>query len=706
MKIIFLLILVFFFIWSKALCNIDSYFEDLKKVKKIESKINNKLPFIYNQMGLGGYFTMPSAKANDQGTFALCYSNSPPYRIFSASFEYFDRLELCGNFWIFKDVLEPYLGKMGFGEDADRAANIKFVLLQQKDGYEFLPKIAIGLNDFYGSKRFFSKYIVVTKEFFDKNFEVTLGYAKGRIKGFFLGFSYFPFLKQSNFFKNLGFLAELDANDYKNHDKEHPKGREVNCLINLGLNFSFLDIFQLSLSSLRGKEIASSLTAYYNIGQSSGFFPKYLDPPVVPNLDFLHLDEEKDFSKNLSLAFQKEGLDLMKASLFVDAMDRKCLSLKIINQRYRNEKILKLRIQNILSFFSLKDCDSIIVRVESEGINLHEYVFKKKYLKNFKEKKIGKLEFDTLTQIKDFSLKEDEQFAKVLYRRKKTPYTFSIRPKVNAFFGASRGKFKYDVGLLANLEGFILDQLFYDLQLSYITKQASVQVGSKDIYNPSQIINVRSDFVKYFETNSFHVDRAFVQKNFNLRKAFFAKIAFGYFELAYAGLALESLYYPVNSNFAFSIEAANVYKRKFSGLNFQKKIRKFTGHDEKFEKFIGLQYFLNLYFDIKPLDLIFKTSIGQFLAKDKGIKLEVLKYFKSGFEISSWITFTNKIDIVNSKRYFDKGFSISIPLDLFMNKSSRKRFNFKMSEWLRDVGAKSKTGKELYSIIHDERNSL
>ncbi|NGX52244.1 MAG: hypothetical protein KR126chlam5_00540, partial [Candidatus Anoxychlamydiales bacterium] len=35
-----------------------------------------------------------------------------------------------------------------------------------------------------------------------------------------------------------------------------------------------------------------------------------------------------------------------------------------------------------------------------------------------------------------------------------------------------------------------------------------------------------------------------------------------------------------------------------------------------------------------------------------------------------------------------------------------KRFNFKMSEWLRDVGAKSQTGKELYMIIHDERSSL
>ncbi|HEU64881.1 MAG TPA: hypothetical protein ENH96_05815 [Chlamydiae bacterium] len=710
MKIFFLLIFILVFICfgNRVFCNVDSYFEHLDKVKKIESKINNNLPFTYNQMCLGGYFAMPSAKTNEVGTFAFCYSNSSPYQILSANFQYFDRLELSGNFWIFKNVLEPGFGKMGFGDDADRAANIKFALLKKKDGFEFLPEIAIGLNDFYGSKRFFSKYIVVTKDFFDQNFEASIGYGGGRINGFFAGLSYFPFLKKSKFFKNFSFLAELDANDYKNHAKEHFKGRDVNFPINVGINFSFLDVFQFSVNSLRGKKVATSLTAYYNIGKSNGLFPKYLDPPIFSdfrNLDFSNLTEEKDFSNNLALAFKDEGLDLMKASKFVDSTDKKCLALKIINQRYRNEKILKLRIQNVLSFFPLDDYYSVVVRVESEGINLHEYSFKKEYLNSFKEKKMGKFELDALTQINDYSLKEDENFSKILYLRKKSPYSLSVRPKINAFFGACRGKFKYDGGFLANLDGYLFDELYYNLQLSYIAKQASAQVGSKDVYNPSQIINVRSDFVKYFETNSFHIDSAFIQKNFNLKKAFFAKIALGYFELAYAGLALETLYYPINSSFAFSIEAANVYKRKYSGLNFQNKIRKFNNNKEEFEKYIGFQYFLNLYFDVKPLDLTLKTSIGQFLAKDKGIKLELLKYFKSGFEISTWITFTDKVDIVNSKRYFDKGFSIRLPLDLFMNKSSRKRFNFKMSEWLRDVGAKSQTGKELYMIIHDERNA-
>ena len=478
----------------------------------------------------------------------------------------------------------------------------------------------------------------------------------------------------------------------------------------MGLNFSFFDILDFSVSSNRGKNVAIGVTTHYNIGKSKGLFPKYLDPPLL--CDFIR--SESDLSKTLVSAFKDGGFDLMKISAFVAQQDQKCLSLQIINQRYRDEKIVKKRINNILSNVEIDDYQNIIVRVESEALALHEYKFTNKYLKNFKEKKIGEFEFEALSPIEDFCIKEDERYEKIIFKNKKNPWNLTVRPKINAFFGACRGKFKYDAGALANLEGFLpegslkgslLNDLYYNLQISYIAKLSSAKVGSRDRYNPSQIIHVRSDFVKYFETNTFHVDNAYVQKNMNLSKKMFGKIALGYFELAYAGIAIEALYYPACSNFAFSIEAANIYKRTFTGLGFQKKIRKWNNTKEEFEKFIGFQYFLNLFLDFKFLDLSLRTSIGQFLAKDKGIKLELFKYFKSGFEISIWTTFTDKVDIVNNKRYFDKGFSITIPMDLFMNKSSRKKVNFKMSEWLRDVGAKAYTGKELYPIIHDERNS-
>ncbi|NGX35808.1 MAG: hypothetical protein K1000chlam1_00641, partial [Candidatus Anoxychlamydiales bacterium] len=136
-----LIILIFFFfvISVSAESKVETYFEHLNSLEKIERNIKDDLPLYYNQMCFAGYFTMPSARVKDAGSMAFCYSNSDPYQILGVNLQYFDHLELSGNFWIFKDKLEGGFGSMGFGDDADRSANIKVAILRSKDGFEYLP---------------------------------------------------------------------------------------------------------------------------------------------------------------------------------------------------------------------------------------------------------------------------------------------------------------------------------------------------------------------------------------------------------------------------------------------------------------------------------------------------------------------------------------------------------------------------------------
>ncbi len=44
-----------------------------------------------------------------------------------------------------------------------------------------------------------------------------------------------------------------------------------------------------------------------------------------------------------------------------------------------------------------------------------------------------------------------------------------------------------------------------------------------------------------------------------------------------------------------------------------------------------------------------------------------------------------------------------MPLDLFLNKTSRSRITYAMSAWLRDCGARAATGKQLYPTLFWER---
>lgn len=441
MKINFLFIVLLISINFKVFGfeDADQYFENLNRAKNIEYEIKTQLPFIYNQMCMGGYMAMPSARSQDAGVLAFGYSKSSPYQILSVNLQYFDHLELSANFWIFQDILEGNFGSMGYGDDADRAANVKLIVLKRKDGFESLPEIAIGINDFYGSKRFLSKYIVLTKQFIDYNLEASVGYGVGRINGLFGAISYFPFFKKKSFFNKTAIYAEFDGNDYKNNEFEHPKAKDVNwtidncsindCSINIGMNFSFFDLLNLSISSNRGKNVAISLAAYYNIGKSTGLFPKYLDPPLIQ--DFI---SDKNLCESLKAVFEEGGFDLMKISVFVDAKDQKCLNLQIINQRYRDEKIFKFRIYNILSNVDLNDYEKVFVRVEEDGLILHEYEFLNKNLQSLKDKKIGSFEFEATSEIKDFCFKEDEKFEKIIKQYKKKPWNLTIRPKINAFF--------------------------------------------------------------------------------------------------------------------------------------------------------------------------------------------------------------------------------------------------------------------------------
>ena len=703
-QIIFLILFFSFLFAEKS--EFEKLFNDLQTIEKINKK--KDLPFIYNYLSYGGYFAMPSARTSNEGELSLNFSYLPPYRTYGASFQLFSHLELSGNYWIYHNQEDTKLSKHGFGDYADRAANFKLNLLKNLSGFEYLPQIAFGMNDFFGSKRFKSYYIVATKCFEDLHFEASLGFADGRMKGFFGGVAFYPFLDRDFFLKNLIFAAEYDNNDYKHHRAEHRKGRDIKFPINFGIYYQFLDVFQLAFSSIRGKDLAGSVNVHYNLGETKGLLPKLKNPPIYRrDDDQIHIfDSEKNLVKELSSVLQKQGFSLFEAYSFFDKERKRSLFLKITNLCYRKESDIKERIQNILGNLISKDeYKKVLIAVETDGLISYEYTYRTEDLVKYKDNLISDFELDIIAPMKDLSFYPSFYNAKKIYTQHKKIFSLTCMPKFISYFGSTYGKFKYDVGGLFGLDGYLFNQLYYDVQLSYIVYSNSKMIQPRDTLNPSKIINVRTDLVSYYHSNVFRVDRGYFQKNWNLLNGLFAKLSTGLFEVAYGGVATEFLYYPAGSCWAVGLEGALLLKRHYNGIGFTTKIPKYNGRDTIHEHFIGTQYFLDLYYNFKPLDLEFKFSLGQFLAKDKGIKIEMGKNFKSGLTISFWYTFTTAVDYVNGSRYFDKGLCFSFPLDILLNKSSKKRVGYCMSAWLRDIGAKSRTGKDLFPLLYYSRKN-
>ena len=142
----------------------------------------------------------------------------------------------------------------------------------------------------------------------------------------------------------------------------------------------------------------------------------------------------------------------------------------------------------------------------------------------------------------------------------------------------------------------------------------------------------------------------------------------------YAGVGAEVMYRPLDSRWAFGIDANFVQQRDFENEFGLLDYKAFTG-------------FASVYWQPEVLpDARIRLSAGQFLARDKGVNIEFAKRFDSGIVVGAFASFTN----VSAEEYgegsFTKGFFISVPFDLFVLKPATGRGTFPWIPIARDGG--------------------
>ncbi len=686
----------------------ERLFLDLQAVNYWNEKKSQRLPVTYNHLLQGGYFMMPSARMGCEGELALGYSWVSPYRLYSLRAQILNRLEVSGNYRVFTGIPDPILSPYGFGDLSDKGANIKFALLLPEDSDYRLPGIAIGTEDFIGTKGFHSRYIVLTKIFPTRGLEVSLGWGWQRYNGLFGGVTWFPFYQSgSHYLEPLSFSAEYDPTRYGDPSIEkHPKGRRVNSRINVGAKYRIANLVDLTLSYLRGRELAFSASMQYNVGHTKGFLPKIHDAlpyrSPVNHQAITPLRPEYILSQDLAYAFYDQGFTLLETRLGWNECGQPYLWLRINNTKWRQEWAVRQRCAHILSSLVPSNIVRTIVVIEAEGFPLQEYHFPTDYLYEFYCCQLGEYELSIVAPLCEYE-PLNRWVTRSLYKRPRDFWNIEIYPKTHTLFGSAKGKFKYGLGLSGGLNGFIGKGIYYSLVLGWIVFSDLHDVSDVDRLNPSQLIHVRTDAIRYFQQKGITLDEAYLQKVWNFGRGWFVRLAGGYFEQAYGGVAAELLYYPLCSSVALGLEGAVVGKRNYSGIGFTHEIRKLHGFEPSYTSFIGSQYFFTFIYKFYEADIDLKISAGKFLANDYGIRYELSRYFPSGLQLFLWYTWTNGDDKINGQTYYDKGVGLSMPLDIFYTYSSRTRWNYVLGAWLRDVGARSYTGRELYELVNENR---
>lgn len=679
--------------------------QDLLIVDWVNKKLNDKPPVYYNHYQQGGYFNMPSARVGEEGEIGFGYSSVPPYRNWSARCQIYNHIELAGSYRVFTDILDPVLGQSGFGEFSDKGLNVKIAFLHPEDSNYTLPGFAIGFDDIMGTRSFKGYYGVFTQVFPDANLELSLGYGGQRYHRVFGGAMWMPFRKSCyEYLKPLGLVLEYDATDYK-HDP-HPNGRNFNTRFNPGIKYRLCEYFDFSLASVRGKELAWSVSTYYNFGYTCGFLPKiddplpYLTPVNTQPLGLLRTEQQLAF--DLVYPFRVQGFDILSIWLSHDGCGNKILRIKIYNWKFREELEVKNRLNKLLGGLIPSDISQVYVVIEGEGFPVQEYHYRMEFVRSYAEGCMGDHELDLLIPTYEVS-HPDPCCSQLLFKQDRAFWCYDLLPKTQTFFGSSTGKFKYALGINAGFHGFVKPEVYYQALFGYTFYSSIGNITDIDRLNPSQLINVHTCYPNYYKRHGMTIDKLFIQKGWNTGKGLYWRGALGYYDMVYGGAVGEVLYYPVNCNWAIGFEGSVLGKRDLHGLGFTGKIRKLNGFTPTYVNFIGTQYYLDLYYDWKMAQLELKCSVGQFMAKDFGTRFEITRYFPSGLKISLWYTPTNAHDVINGQIYHDKGFSISMPLDIFYTESSREKWGYGMSAWLRDCGYRAPTGKRLYETIHDQR---
>jgi hypothetical protein len=681
---------------------------DLLIVEDLDNRLNDRLPVTYNNQLQGGYINMPSARMGCDGEIGLGYTSVHPYALWNLRCQLTDYIEVTGNYRIFKGVADPVLSAEGFGDFSDKGANVKFSIFSPEDSDYRLPGLAFGFDDFLGTRAFKSSYVVLTQVFKSCNLEFTLGAGSDRIRGIFGGFNWFPFHHLKNrFLKPFCVTAEYDAIAYKSHKREpHPRGRTQKTPINIGLKYRLWDFIDLSAGYVRGEKLCCSLSAYYNFGYTKGFVPKVNEPlmyrtPIV-NEPIGCRRPEDAVAYDYAYAFYEQGFRLLEGHLEYDFNKKSILRFRIANDRYRLEEQVRARINNIVAFLTPSNVDTVIVTMDTEGMPIQEYVYPMAFVGQFASGEMGPYELEVITPLQEAST-PDPCSAIEIYKCHRDLCNFIVAPRTHTFFGSSKGKFKYSLGVGPGINGFLNDSVYYSVLLGYTLFSDLKHVGNVDRLNPSQLINVRTDSARYYKETGLVVDELYLQKNWALGTGWYARAGAGYFEQMYGGLISEVLYYPLDKNWAFGFQAGIFKKRRTTGLGFTNWITKYQGFVPKLRYFTGSQVFANFYYTWPEAKLDFKIQAGKFLANDWGARYEVSRYFPSGLILTMWYTTTNGHDNINGQTYYDKGIAFSMPIDVFYTSSSCARWGYGMSAWLRDVGASALTGQELYQMIREHR---
>jgi len=665
--------------------------------------------------GQSGYINMPSATVEADGTFTTGYSYDRPYGNLWVTATPLPFLQMTGRYVSINGIpgFTNVPGQYGseYGRYKDKVVGAKLQLLPETT---WMPAVAVGTVDLFGTGRFKGKYIVASKVIgAAQNVEASIGYGRTRPTGVFAGVRWAPLSTPG-----WALVAEYDANDYRNDYRASDTAagsRSKGPALGVEYRWGWL-----------GAQIARhrdhfSANAYVSIPFAEReFLPKLLEPAPFQSknapapVSAAQWQNDARHGAQLVQALAKQNFRNIRVEL-----DNSILKLTLTNNRISNMGRAVGRATRTALAFAPQGTRAIHVtytRLE-QPIATYEFfdlqrltdyftglVDREAFLQTVLVRyatpadRVSEDEQGLLAAVRDENaglgvrLNQDGEMVQLRSEDRETN-RFRIVPRASFFFNDPSGALRYELAAVSNFDKRLGAGLYFNsaLKLNVVENISGVTQASNSL-----LPHVRSDIAEYKRGSRFKINRALLNKYMTLDERLYARVSGGLYEEMYRGVGGQVLYLPKDSRWAADLTVDALEQRGFKGL--------FDKRDYRTVTALGaLHYRL-------PYDITVTARGGRFLAKDEGVRLEFKRRFSSGVEIGAWYTKTNGKDITApgspDNPYNDKGVFLSVPLNIMLLSDSQSSAGFGISPWTRDVGQMVASPGDLYDLMEDARRDL
>lgn len=649
-----------------------------------------------NLLGQTGLVHMPDGRMDPDGTMRFGLSSDDPYTALWGSVTFLSRLELSARYTEIDNV-PGFENNTDYGDYKDKAFDAKLLLLREST---WLPSLAVGVQDYLGTRLFAAEFVAASKRAGD--FDFSLGYGRKRIDGAFGGVRYTP-----GWHRNLSLLAEYDANDYARDHRASESGadqRRGGATYGLEYRWGWIG------TQLAYQRDDWSGNLYVSVPlERREFVPKIHEPPPLsPDPDPAAPDDFVTRLAQLGNALERQGFKNVRLHL-----DGRTLEVSLTHTRITVVGRAVGRAARTVLALGPVDVRALRVTYTVNDLPAVTYTFDSTAL--LRRYFAGEIDEDALAESvrlysaspeyaerfwrgTELRLPRDEEppafralFGEeghaVSFRREdETLTSLHVIPiNVRFFFNDPSGAFHYDTFALVN----------YDKQLARgLLLNASARItlfeDVSEVTQPSnsELPHVRSDIAEYMrERPLISLSKLLLNKYQHLGSGVFGRASFGYYEEMYAGIGGQVLYQPVRGDWAVDLSVDWLRQRE-------------PGSQLGFRDYSVVTALGAFHYRFPSIGLTTTVRVGQFLAGDEGYRFEIKRRFRSGIEAGAWYTITNGNDTQPpgspGDPYHDKGLFVSIPLSSMLPRDTQQRSTISIVDFTRDVGQMVESPGDLY----------